>query len=234
MGKKCLPGIICIENMTLFVIILLVLITIFLFLNLKTITTVQFDRFSGSSNLDNPTTPTILNSVNINGISTRNDPFNDPYMPPIQSNGIFLRDSVDVHGMPFMRTNIPSVPVNVQTRRFDTGYLSSIPVNVQTRGLNTGYDQVGILTRSNGRDDMILPLMGRQSLSGRSKYQYYTISNNGNINAKLPVRVKGRSCTSEVGCDEITSNDTIFVEGYKDTFIATVYENGSLSYIPYI
>ena len=98
-------------------------------------------------------------------------------------------------------------------------------VNIQTRG--SSYTQLGILTRSTD----ILPLMGRR-LNGRDKYQYYTISNMGNLNTKLPIRVKGRSGTNEYGCDEIYSNDTVYVDGYNDSFRVTIYENGQFTYIP--
>ena len=74
--------------------------------------------------------------------------------------------------------------------------------------------------------------MGRRHMSGRDKWQYYTISNSGSLNTKLPVSVNGRSCTSEYGCDPIMQNDAVYVEGYKSTFNATVYENSSFHYIP--
>ena len=46
-----------------------------------------------------------------------------------------------------------------------------IPINVNTRGFDSNYNQVGILTRLNG-DETILPVMGRPLYSNRS---------NGNI-----------------------------------------------------
>jgi hypothetical protein len=107
-----------------------------------------------------------------------------------------------------------------------------VPINMETRGLSTGYQQVGILTRTNGPSDMILPLMGRRNMAGRDKWQYYTISNSGTLNTKLPVSVNGKSCTSEYGCDSIYNGDVVFVEGYGDTFRATIYENNLFRYIP--
>ena len=70
-------------------------------------------------------------------------------------------------------------------------------------------------------------------MTGRDKWQYYTISNTGTLNTKLPVSVNGKSCTSENGCDMIYNNDTIFVEGYKDIFRVTIYENNLLRYLPF-
>jgi hypothetical protein len=142
-------------------------------------------------------------------IQGRVDVFNDPYAPPLKNDGLYFRgDSSDIRG-------VPPIPQGVR-------------VNVETRSTGMSYSQMGILTR----DDLILPLMGRQHMSGRDKWQYYTISNTGNLNTKLPVSVKGKSCTSEYGCDQIMNGDHVYVEGYKNTFNATVYENNMFSYLP--
>jgi len=117
-----------------------------------------------------------------------------------------------------------------------------IPVNVQTRGYAPDYTQLGILTRerrdrtedTSFRDNMILPLMGRRVLNGRDKYQYYTMSNTGAVNTKLPVRVRGKNCIGEYGCDELMNGDVVTVEGYNETFRATIYENSGFGYIPYL
>jgi hypothetical protein len=74
--------------------------------------------------------------------------------------------------------------------------------------------------------------MGRKLT--RDKMQYYTISNTGNMNTKLPISKNGKSCTGEYGCDEVFDGDTVFVEGYADTFKATIYENSRFNYIPYL
>ena len=76
----------------------------------------------------------------------------------------------------------------------------------------------------------ILPLFGRRMR--RDKWQYYTISNTGTLNTKLPIRINGKSATGEHGCDPIISNDTVFVEGYKEMMSATIYENHQFSYNP--
>jgi hypothetical protein len=88
------------------------------------------------------------------------------------------------------------------------------------------YSQLGILTRG----DTILPLMGRRMRADR--WQYYTMSNTGVINTKLPMSVKGRSCTGEYGCDMLMNGDTVFVEGYKQSFSVTLYETAAYQYCP--
>jgi hypothetical protein len=143
------------------------------------------------------------------GVATRQrngDTFQDPYAPPMKNDGVYFPpDSSDTRGM---------------------------PVNIQTRGVQSEYQQVGILTRGQG-GDLILPLMGRRNMTGRDKWQYYTMSNTGSLSAKLPVSSNGKSCTSEYGCDSLSNGDTIYVDGYNDTFKATIYENNLFRYLPF-
>jgi hypothetical protein len=202
MGKKCVPGLICIENMTFFLLILVILLFIYIWYN-------QYRIHQKTSNNTGEKVVLVNTSSNIPQmvpIASRQDIFNDPYSPPGKNPVVYPRNSGDVRG---------------------------IPVNVQTRGVDNDYQQMGILTRSNySGDEMILPLMGRKHMSGRDKWQYYTISGTGNLNTKLPISVNGRSCTSEYGCDDIYNGDVVYVEGYKDTFHATIYENNQFHYIP--
>jgi hypothetical protein len=143
-------------------------------------------------------------------ISARRDPMNDPYSPPLKNDALFYPTGmIDIRGEP------------------------RVPINIETRGLNTSYQQVGILTRANGPSgDLILPLMGRRTMSGHDKWQFYTMSNTGNLNTKLPISLKGKSCTSEYGCDDINNGDLVYVEGYSDTFRVTKYENNLFQYMP--
>jgi hypothetical protein len=205
MGKKCIPGVFCIENMTLFILFIIVLLVGYLFYQ-------QHAKINSihSPNIIVVSPPTTSGAISsLATISTRNDPMNDPYSPPLKKDGLYF----------------PS----------DSGDVRGIPVNVQTRGTNMAYQQVGILTRQNGKsDDMILPLMGRKLMSGRDKWSYYTISNTGNMNTKLPISLNGKSCTGEYGCDDINNGDNVYVEGYNDTFRVTIYENSSFNYIPYL
>jgi len=206
MGKKCIPGLFCIENMTLFLLIVIVILLIYVWYTqlVKPMRNIEKDQ----SKIIVVNTP---NTNHLASISTRNNPMNDPYAPPLKNDGIYYpTDSGDIRGIPL-----------------------KVPINIETRGLNMEYQQVGILTRSHSNNDMILPLMGRRNLAGRDKWQYYTISNTGNLNTKLPISVNGKSCTNEYGCDQVYNGDIVYVEGYKDTFIATIYENNLFRYLPY-
>jgi len=157
-------------------------------------------------------------------ISTRNSPEYDG--PPLRNDGVFFpKDSTDIRG------GIPLANVPIAMNRI------GIPINQETRGYATDYSQVGILTRIDNdskNDKMILPFMGRRVMSRPEKWQYYTTSNTGQVNTRLPVKFNGKSCTSEQGCDFINSGDIIFVEGYNEKFRATIYENNVFRYIPYI
>lgn len=198
MGKKCIPGVICIENMTLFLLFIVILLLIFFYYN----HIAKKQNNESKIILVNSSTP----SNHLASIATRKDPFNDPYAPPLQN----------ADGIIYPR---------------DFGDLRGIPVNVQTQGLQTQYQQIGILEKQG--DNLILPLMGRRSMIGRDRWQYYTISNTGTLNTKLPIVFQGRSCTSENGCDNITSGDTVYVKGYNEIFKVTIYDNILLQYIPY-
>ncbi len=202
MPRKCVPGVICIENMTLFV-----LVAIFILLS-----TIFYNQYmcQGQSKKQRIKTR-IIQQSSLVGVTTRGDILNDPYTPPLKNDGYYFRgDSSDIRGVP--------PPIQV-------------PVNIETRGIASSYSQIGILTNS-GPETLILPLMGRRHMAGRDKWQYYTISNTGMVNTKLPVSVKGKSCTSEYGCDSIMNGEQIFVEGYNSTFNATIYDNGTFSYTP--
>jgi len=208
MAKKCIPGVICVENMTLFILILLSISVGYLY----------YKQYSGSNT--NTKTPsyypisypqtTVVNSAPLE---------QSLYVPPL--------NTIDVRG-PVELPPISSAALGV-----------GIPVNIRTSTANTPYRQIGILTKNvkmgNGTDPLILPLFGRSLLNGRDKWQYYTVANSGGVafNAKLPISVNGRSCTSEYGCDSVSNGDTVYVEGYDDTFRATIYENATLNYIPF-
>jgi hypothetical protein len=214
MGKKCIPGLFCIENMTLFILCLIVILILYMFYKLSDLGN-QKEKIYITQTPSNGITylPPISTSIqsNLIPISTRGvDILSDPYVPPIRED----------NGYRINRNRIEN---------------SQRPMTISTQSYDSQYQQIGILTRkqqnSYSNSPEILPLMGRRQLTSRDKWQYYTISND-HIKTKLPVSVKGKSCTNEYGCDEIYNNDTVYVEGFKDIFIATIYENNNFAYIP--
>lgn len=185
MGKKCIPGVFCIENMTLFLLFFIIVVLIYMYYNHTTKVIIVSKHLGDSLTTTSSTSSSTTSSTS------------------------------------------PSLSLSPPSSNL---YSGRIPVNVESRGPSPDFGQVGILTKPN--ENLILPLMGRRLSSSRDKYQYFTYSNTGNINTKLPISKSGKSCTGEYGCDEVFNGDMVFVEGYADTFKATIYENSSFAYIP--
>jgi hypothetical protein len=130
----------------------------------------------------------------------------NPYVPPLSDNRYFIQRPV------------------------------SIPINVSTNigAVDTEYRQMGILTPLNGPNkDNILALMGRPLFVNRQKFQYYTISNQHN-NVKLPIIFKKKNGLNDYGVDQIYNGDVVYVEGYQHSFKATIYENDTIRYLPFL
>jgi hypothetical protein len=125
-----------------------------------------------------------------------------------------IRNNCDIFNDPY----VPPVKIN------------NSPSLRSSESFNYTYKQVGILTSN----DLIIPLLGKPHINGREKWNYYTISNTGSLNTKLPIRVRNKICTNEYGCDEIFTGDIVFVEGYNRNFKVTIYENNTFSYDPFI
>jgi len=171
-------------------------------------------------------------SLNVNVSTDPRTEMSNPYMPPLKTEIPPLL-AVGVGGTHVVSNHIES---SHRGSSRPNGSGCAIPVNISTSVIETPYTQVGILTNKHVTgmsDHLILPLMGRNLWNGRDKWMYYTMTNtNGSINTKLPIRVNGKSGTGEYGCDSISSGDVVYVEGYDDTFRATIYENAVLRYLP--
>ena len=219
--KKCPPGVICIENFTSVIfIIILSIVGYFMYVNYK-------------------------NQSNSNHKKQQNNNQNQSnYRPNVYSQEIVLQPNIPYNNLNLIERN--DVLLNPYDAPYkDERYLmpkvslipaGAVPINVSTNisAVDTNYRQLGIITPLNGTStNNILPLMGRPLFTSRQKWQYYTISNQHN-NVKLPVSVKGRSALTDYGVDEVFSGDTVYVEGYNDAFKVTVYENDTIKYLPFI
>jgi hypothetical protein len=208
--KKCPPGVICVENVSLFFIISVV--GIIIYLNYK-------------QNINITQNEKIIVNPNDKGQGLGNF---FGFMPNYPYNN--LPQSM---GMPKDVLLDPRVPPYRDERYFTP---KAVPINVSTNvgAVDTTYRQMGILTPLNSSSkDNILSLMGRPLFTSRQKFQYYTISNQHN-NVKLPVSVKGKSALTEYGVDELYNGDTVYVEGYNDAFKVTKYENDTIKYLPFL
>ncbi len=192
MPRKCPPGVICFESITLLIIVILC------------VGIVVYVRSWSASTLSQP-----------QPLSIQQEP----------SQGLFPRPSYSFSNL---GADVLLNPYSAPLRDTRVG----LPINIETRGVCSSYRQVGILTRLHG-SETILPLMGRPLQPRRDKWQYYTMTDKSN-SIKLPVSVKGKSCTSEYGCDDIMNGETVYVEGYNDAFKATIYDSAYPRYIPYL
>ena len=113
---------------------------------------------------------------------------------------------------------------------------NAVPINVPTNigAVSATYRQMGILTPfQKSSEDKILSLMGRPLFVNRDKWQYYTISNQHN-NVKLPIIFKKKNGLNDYGVDQIYNGDIVYVEGYQHSFKATIYENDTIRYLPFL
>lgn len=223
-AKKCPPGVICIENITLvFLVIILGVLFYIIYIyflkkqsHMSSQISQQQQQQQSNQQSQSPQKIDIFNSFYNNtdagygyGFGGSNDVLLNPYAPPLRNENI---------GPVFMPR---AVPINVST-------------NIGAVSPDTNYRQVGILTPINGsKKNSILPLMGRPVFVNRNKWQYYTISDQHN-NVKIPISRKGKSCTNEYGCDYIYNGDTVYAEGYNEVFKATVYDNDTMRYLPFL
>jgi hypothetical protein len=214
--KKCPPGVICIENYSMFFIVICFIILVYLIYSTNSrqnvivnnkpsekivIKEAQRDNIGSFFNW--------LPSWPYNNFVPPDDPLLNPYNPPLRDERYFIPPS----GIP-----PGAVPINVSTN---------------VGAVDTVYRQVGILTPVKGNSkDNILPLMGSPLFVNRDMWNYYTTSNQHN-NVKLPIRYQGKNCTNEYGCNKIYSGDTVYVEGANEVYKATIYENNVIKYLPF-
>ena len=206
MKKYCPPGVLCIENTTMVFLVLILLLSIFVISIVLKKVNLNKNIFAQNQQKSNNHSHTIqTNRSGFFGVFNHpSSVFLNPHAPPLKNGMYHPKNSSDPRG---------------------------IPINVPTQSTNSSYSQMGVLTRENGKET-ILPLMGRVLISNRSKYQYYTISDKTNV--KLPIYHKNKNSMNEYGCDELFNGDKVYVEGYKDIFVVSIYENSSPRYIPYL
>ena len=204
--SKCPPGVICLENMTiwfLIIVIIVILYFIFNYLLNKKMGSEYVLNISGL-NPQNKVDQGLYPRPGYTFSNVENDVLLNPYQAPLRDNRIFP----------------------------NAVFSNKMPINVPTQSYDSNYRQIGILTRI-GNKETILPLLGRPLITNRNKWNFYTMSENNNL-LKLQVLHKGKNCMSQNGCDDLYTGDTVRIDGYNDSFKVTTYENDTLQYIPYI
>ena len=213
--KKCPPGVICIENLSMFFMAVCVVIVVYLFYNnMNNQNIVVNNRPSEKIVINDRQRESVggwFGGLSWPYTNLPSDPLLNPYAPPLRDERYFVSSG----------TYVPpgTIPINVQTN------IGAVPEN-------TSYRQLGLLTATNTKGS-ILPLMGRPVLTNRDKWQYYTMSDQNN-SVKLPVSRNGRSCTNEYGCDRLFNGDTVYIEGLNEAYRVTMYDNDTIRYLPAI
>ena len=216
--KKCPPGVICIENYSMFFIIICIVILIYI------IYTTGFNQNVVVNNSSEKVVikDTTRENTGLNGLfggwipswpynNLQNDTLLNPYTPPLRDERYFIP------GFPSRAVPPGAVPINISTN---------------IGAVDTQYRQLGIMTATNTKGK-IIPLMGRPLITNRDKWQYYTMSDQNN-SMKLPVSRNGRSCTNEYGCDKLYNGDTVYIEGINEAYKITTYDNDTIKYLPFI
>lgn len=219
--KKCPPGVICIENYSMFFIVICVFILIYL---IYTTTIKQNVVVNNSLSEKIVIKDTTRENSGWNGLfdgwipswpytNLPSDPLLNPYAPPLRDERYFI---------PGFHPTGRGVPPG------------AVPINISTNigAVDTQYRQLGIMTATNSKGK-IIPLMGRPLFTNRDKWQYYTNSDQQN-SMRLPVSRNGKSCTNEYGCDKLFNGDTVYVEGINEPYRVTLYDNDTIKYLPFI
>ena len=216
MPRRCPPGVLCIENVTImFIFVIFIIIGAWIYMRDNSCHKMHGTQHGTRHSTRHRNSPDRFMHNNIMFMAPSrmpaekgvgNDVFLDIYKAPLRDDRCMTGGGGDIRG--------------------------SIPINVSTQGCDDAkYRQVGILTRYGGKDETILPLMGRPLFTRRDKWNFYTLNDKNNM-IKLPVKVNGKSGTSEYGCDNVYNGDVVFVEGYNDAFKVTTYDNDVVRYLP--
>jgi hypothetical protein len=109
-------------------------------------------------------------------------------------------------------------------------------INTPTRGFTGAFQQVGLLYKKDpsgesNNEGNILPLFGRPTNTSRDKWYYYTTSDKFH-SLKIPIKIKGRICNDEWGCNELYDDDTVEVGPYNGQFKVQIYGYDSPKYLP--
>jgi hypothetical protein len=231
----------CVENLSFFIVIIIIIACVFFMVR-------YFGHHGGHSGHGHgnvmviqqpPPAQSDFLDFGIGGPSSSQDVLLNPYVPPLRDNSVGSTTPMyDIRG-------------GVETIHYGgygfggggggggSGGSGGVRVNVPTRAVDTTYRQVGILTRNGnggagtgGGHETILPLIGRPLFTNRDKWQFYTLSDKNNA-IKLPITVNGKSGTGEYGCNNVSSGDMVYVEGYNDAFKVSAYDSASLRYLPF-
>ena len=231
---SCPEGVICMDKMIPWIIIIFLLVVGGMFIYFK------FYDTQGMNLMD-------VNRTNVGVVSGKPSPVENVDQPKLnKQQGEQFSDVIIAPPPPSPRQYI----VNKEQERLvnpllppERSYVlanAGMPVFVDmpTRGYSGGFQQIGLLIKNDSDDgdnknNNIMPLFGRPTLSNRDRWCYYTTSDKYH-SLKIPLSIDGRQCNDDQGCKELYDNDGVSVPGYNGNFKATIYGYDSPKYLPQV
>jgi len=232
MNSVCPNGYICINHFNAFGIIIVILIILYVVnkenyaklyskitslesntISLDNVQDVQYNvqEYNHNHNHNQEAIDT-NNTNNSQDVSNNRRLINDPLYPPLSRN-------------PHIETS------------------KGLPINIETRESGGDFQQIGMLSKDsviddseksgNNNDSVILPLYGKPTYKGSTKWLYYTESDRNNA-IKIPLTINGKDCTDDIGCSELNDNDKVSISSYNGDFNVKMYKFNKPRYIPYI
>ena len=139
--------------------------------------------------------------------------------------------------------SVVSNPLYPPLQRHVSNKTLGIPINIETRESGGDFQQLGMLSKDNIKDDtanpgnntdsVILPLYGKPTYKGSSKWLYYTETDKYNP-VKIPISVNNLDCTDDMGCNELSNGDNVSISSYNGLFNVKIYKFNKPRYIPFI
>jgi hypothetical protein len=206
----------------MFIIILLVILSIFQVLTSRT----EVQIIEPKEQMQNTSNAVIETKNNYDNLSTGpvmlEDPINDDYrIRQYDFNKIYNIFEEPARRVP--RDQLP--PIHVKRL-----------IDYPSRGLPDNFTQFGILKKKShfttGEDhnrditqtnNFIIRLFGRQEFPGSSRYEYYTMVNNGLDQIKIPIYNRNR---------ELYDEDEIFIKELESKYIVSLYHYDNPRYYP--
>ena len=237
--NNCPTNKICINQYLLIILFAIPLIYLY-FINIHTSSNANTTNVDNTTNADNTTN-------DINKTSSKTIQVIDNTPKKVETNIIYSNSFEDKTPplyvvnkninrlinplLPPERSSPYTNPYSLDISPMGTGL--GLPINISTRGPQVDYSQIGVLTNNDNGKNTILPLYGRPTYHGSSKWLYYTSTDKYN-SIKIPINYKNRNCSDDTGCDELGEGDSLNVPAYNNTFKVTTYQLDKPRYIPYI
>ena len=246
-GSVCPPGVICMDNKTLFfglcVLLLIAGLMWFLYRPMKIEPLAPIVAVDGGAGAEQRLEADYARVAPVP--LAFGGPFMQPMVPPrMMGNGSDPRFSPLP---PEQSYYVPPDMANMIQQPIPAGIGAMIPVrgvpqvlspiNQLTQGYPDAYQQMGVLTAPGGNDNTgspnrtILPLFGRRTNYGRDRWNYYTRTDGLNP-VQVPLQFKRQNCDDDNGCQEIITGDSVGVPILGQSYTANVYRYATPRYMP--